>query len=113
MSINEFNEEYLLPLLEKINNLNKKCFVMGDFDIDLLKKSSKVVISQFFDNTISHYFSPYILQPSRITENSKSLIDNIFFNSLEYSLISGNLGVEISDHLIQFMILKDFKKKNV
>ena len=42
---------------------------------------------------------------------SKTLIDNIFFNSLEYESHSGNLLIEISDHLIQFLILEGFIKE--
>ena len=50
-----------------------------------------------------------ILQPTRL--QSKTLIDNIFFNSLEYQSNSGNLLIEISDHLIQFLILEGFIKE--
>ena len=42
---------------------------------------------------------------------SKTVIDNIFFNSLEYQSLSGNLLIEISDHLIQFLILDGFVKE--
>ena len=41
---------------------------------------------------------------------SKSLIDNIFVNTLEYPSYSGNILIEISDHLIQFLILEGFIK---
>ena len=50
-----------------------------------------------------------MLQPTRL--RSKTLIDNIFFNSLEYSSFSGNLLYELSDHLTQFMILEGFAKE--
>ena len=59
----------------------------------------------------SHFFTPYILQPTRL--HSKTLIDNIFFDSLEYQSKSGNLLIEISDHLIQFMILEGFVKNKI
>ena len=51
--------------------------------------------------------SALILQPTRVTKKSKTLIDNIFFNSLEFATISGNITHSISDHLIQFVILED------
>ena len=54
--------------------------------------------------------SALILQPTRVTKKSKTLIDNIFFNSLEFVTISGNITHSISDHLIQFVILEDFIK---
>ena len=57
----------------------------------------------------SHFFTPFILQPSRL--KSKTLIDHIFLNSLEYISTSGNLLIELSDHLTQFLILEGFAKK--
>ena len=55
---------------------------------------------------MTNNYSPYILQPTRL--KSKSLIDNIFFNSLKYNSHSGNLLVQISDHLIQYLVLENF-----
>ena len=56
-----------------------------------------------------HFFTPYILEPTRL--HSKTLIDNIFLNSLEYQSSSSNLLIEISDQLIQFVILQGFVKE--
>ena len=41
---------------------------------------------------------PYILQPTRITERSATLIDNIFANTYAMNAISGNLVSKISDN---------------
>jgi hypothetical protein len=49
---------------------------MGDFNIDLL---SGLTLSNL------------ILQPTRITDHSETIIDNIFFNSTDYDLTSWNL----------------------
>ena len=57
----------------------------------------------------SYFFLPYILQPTRITERSATLIDNIFANSYSMDAISGNLVLDISDHLPQFLIVDDIK----
>ena len=49
---------------------------------------------------LSNFFQPQILQPTRIIgNNSPSLIDKIFFNSIEHQTVSGNLITKISDHL--------------
>ena len=56
----------------------------------------------------SNFYSPFILQPTRPI--SKSLIDNIFLNTLEYNLTSGNITIQLSDHLFQFVILEGFFK---
>ena len=56
----------------------------------------------------SYFFMPLVLRPTRVTDKSKTLIDNIFFNSFEFTTLSGNITHSISDHLIQFVILEDF-----
>ena len=107
--IQEFTNYHLDPILEKIGSENKQCVLMGDFNVDLLKTNSHIASSEFYNNLTSHFFTPYILEPTRL--HSKTLIDNIFFNSLEYQSLSGNLFIEISDHLIQFLILQGFVKE--
>ena len=107
--IQEFNQCFVEPLLQKINSENKQCILMGDFNIDLLKCESHEDSNAFLNNLSSSFFTPYVLQPTRLA--SKTLIDNIFFNSLEYQSYSGNILIEIADHLIQFLILEGFVKE--
>ena len=106
-SVNDFTEDFILPLLNKLAFENKKCLIMGDFNIDLLKSSNNTAISNYYQTMCSFYFAPFVLQPTRITNTSSTLIDNIFFNSLEHITTSGNFEYQISDHLIQFLILQD------
>ena len=111
LSIQEFTNTCLEPILQKISLEKKQCALMGDFNIDLLKLDVNNDYNQFYNNLSSHFFSPFILQPTRL--QSKTLIDNIFFNSLEYQSSSGNLLIEISDHLVQFVILEGFIKNKI
>ena len=53
-----------------------------------------------------YLFAPCILQPTR--PQSKTLIDNIFINTIEYFIESGNLMIKLSDNLFLFAFLKDF-----
>jgi hypothetical protein len=48
---------------------------------------------------LMHHFLPLILQPTRITDSSATLIDNIFTNSHDGILESAILTADISDHL--------------
>ena len=81
---------------------------MGDFNIDLIKKDS-IYINNFYNTMSSNFFTPYILQPIR--PESKTLIDNIFLNTIDYPSFSGNLTVKPSDHLFPYVFfLKDFLK---
>ena len=61
----------------------------------------------------SYDLLPQIMLPTRITDNSKTLIDNIFLDSCRFLPISGNLTYHISDHLPQFMLLKNTKINSV
>ena len=107
--VHEFNQCFIDPLLHKINSENKRCILMGDFNIDLLKCEMHEDSNAFLNSLSSSFFTPYVLQPTRLT--SKSLIDNIYFNSLEYQSYSGNILIEIADHLIQFLIVEGFIKE--
>ena len=71
----------------------------------------------------SNYLLPYILQPTRVTDRSATLIDNIFANTFNFNALSGNLVIiiyilqptrvtdgsatKISDHFPQFLIIED------
>ena len=100
ISITDFAEKYIEPILHKINKERKEFVLMGDFNIDLLKASGDNAANKFYNSLTSYFFTPYILQPSRL--RSQTLIDNIFFNSLESHSYSGNLLHELSDHLTSF-----------
>ena len=50
---------------------------------------------------------PHIVQPTRIRNNSKTLIDDIYSNITTPNNILGNITATISDHLPQFCIAPD------
>ena len=111
ITVQQLNNDYIDPLLEKISVENKFCSLMGDFNIDFLKTDTNDNVNAFYNSAKSHFFAPYILQPTRPI--SKTRIDNIFINSVEYPSHSGNLTIQISDHLLQFVILEGFFKELV
>ena len=45
-----FNDEYLTPLLSRINKLKKICLFLGGFTINLLNSDTKPEASEFYDN---------------------------------------------------------------
>ena len=61
--------------------------------------------NEFLDSLVSNSFIPLILQPTRITSHSNTLIDNIFSIVIDPNIISGDLTGTISDHLPQFSII--------
>ena len=105
MDVKDFNENYLCPLMEKLND-KKHTFLLGDFNVDLMNTDSDEHTSTYLDTFSSNLYVPHIIHPTRITPHSKTLIDNIFSNVPNFSQgISGNLTISISDHLAQFLII--------
>jgi hypothetical protein len=88
------------------------CFLAGDFNLDLLKFDVNSQISNFIDMLVSYNFLPLSLLPTRITENSATLIDHVYlriksnsnFNQTD-NILTGNIITDISDHLSSFVIL--------
>ena len=79
---------------------------MGDFNINLVNYDSHPETNDFINLMVSHYLLPHILHPARVIDHSATIIDNIFFNALEFDTLSGNLLTKISDHFPQFLVIK-------
>ena len=85
---------------------------MGDFNIDLLNYESHHLTEEYINTMNSLSFQPMITKPTRITDYSATLIDHIFFNSLEYYTVSGNIIYDISDHLPNFVLIDNANIQN-
>ena len=95
MNINEFNDDYLNEFLDKLSKENKTIYLLGGFNINLLNYGLHPATNEFLVSLSSHYFLPHILQPSRVTTNSKTLIDNIFSNIAVPNITFSNLTVPL------------------
>ena len=107
MDLDGFNDNYLNSFHDRISQENKSVFSLGDFNIHLLKYDKHAPTNEFLNSLSSYMFLPHIVQPTRISTTSKTLIDNIFSNIHTPSSVSGNLTSSISDHLPQFLIVPD------
>ena len=92
-------------------NHPKKNFILGDFNVDLLKYEISDSINNFIDTLSSNFLLPLIFLPTRISKTS-TLIDNNFSNltSLEETEL-GNVTSTFSNHLLQFIFSQDFFSK--
>lgn len=81
---NKFHE-----MLTKISREHKPCYLLGDYNIDLLKYQHHNFTNDFIDTMFSHLFLPLITHPTRVTSHTASLIDNIFTNHTSSELSSG------------------------
>ena len=66
----------LETVLSKITHENKLFYLCGDFNINILKDEEKH-INDFIDMIYSYSLYPLILRPTRKTDKSETLIDNI------------------------------------
>lgn len=100
--------QYLQETLYSIADEDKLIHIRGDFNIDLLNYGHHTLTDNFINMMFSSHLMPSILHPTRITDTSSTLIDNIFLSNVsDCNILSGNLLSKISDHLPQFAILKD------
>ena len=95
--------EQILQTLQNYPNV----MILGDFNIDLLKIKEKEHVNAFFYCMISSGYFPKLTLPTRITSNSRTLIDNCFVKSLAdlSDITSGILHQNISDHQPYFISL--------
>ena len=113
MDTDDFNDVKLELLLSQLyREKNKKMFLVGDFNFDLLKVNTHDETSVFFNKMMLNFLLPVISIPTEINTVKDTLIDNIFTNEFSPYLISGNCTEDISDHLPSFLIIpKNIKKK--
>ena len=105
------------PIIERISSENRPCYILGDFNIDLLSNSSMGGSGQTFLNRFfSNGFYTRIDRPTRITEYSSTLIDHIFTNVHKNNSMSGIWVADIADHLPIYITLphssENFKSGN-
>ncbi len=88
----------LHELQQNLNNEHADSFLLGDFNIDLLRFSEHSKTNDFLDNTFSSGFTPLITKPTRITVTSATLIDHIYANKKLLNATSGILITDLADH---------------
>ena len=73
MDLNEFNDYYLHSLLDKLSKENKTVFLIGDFNVDLLKYDQHPSTNKFLDPLSTRMLLNHIIQETRIRNNSKTI----------------------------------------
>ena len=101
-----FLEEYS-TLLQRVNNLNKSSYICGDYNIDLVNVKINPRFGEFFEPIISSGFFLKITLPTRFTDQSATLIDDVFSTNIEEKEISDILLNHISDHQLLFTCIEN------
>ena len=107
-NLEEFTH-YMKNTLLKLNKEKKEIYICGDFNVNLLKYDEDIVVQKFYNLMTSHGFIPQIILPTRITDSSMNLIDNIYSNMFSNNTFGGNIIIEIADHLLQFVSIDSSK----
>ena len=95
-STDSFLDKFL-SILQSLPS-GRPCYIMGDFNINLLHYGTANHVNKFLDLMYSNSFFPLNDKPTRVTPTSETLIDNIFYNTFQHSLITTVLCTDISDH---------------
>ena len=103
-NITEFSNT-IHSILDKV--ASKPCYIMGNYNLDLLKHEIHHPTEKFLDIMYANYCIPLINRPTRITRESSTLIYNIFSNNHNVNdhQVNGILKTDITDHYIIFPIL--------
>ena len=107
MDLTNFNCNYLNKLLENISKEQKSFFLLGVFNVNFLNYHEHNQTNEFLGSLASNSFVLLILQPTRITSHSDTLIDDIYSSVIDPDIISSNLTATILDYLPQFAIISN------
>jgi len=101
--IKQFLQDFQV-ITKKMTCKKAECLITGDFNLNLLKHDVHSDTGCFLNGLLHDSFMPLITRPTRFSETSSTLIDNIFTNKIFDKYISGTLITDISDHLPIFYI---------
>ena len=90
-------QEYFDETLEKLIASNKSVYITGDFNINLLRAESSHYAQEFLLSLQSFSFTPTIDKPTRVHNNSATLIDNILTNKVDANITSDNIVSDICE----------------
>ena len=89
---------YLDKTMEKMVSDDKDVYIMGDFNIHLLKCESSQISQDFLFSLRICYLIPTVDKPMRVHRTSATWTDNIFVNHPDQLVATGNISSVISDH---------------
>ena len=69
----DFNNNFLKNFLKKINQEQKKVFLLGDFNVDLMHNNEHKSTSEFLDSLASNSSLPFNIQPGQQISDSRTL----------------------------------------
>ena len=99
-------------IIEKSVSEKKISYMIGDFNMNCLKYHENAKTKYFYDNIFEKGAIPIINRPTRISEHSASLIDNILTTDIfNDALKKGKIKSDVSDHFPIFFSIRLTKEK--
>ena len=84
------NEKFRIKFqycLSKIN-VKEKCYIFGDFNYDLTQTTENTHVYDFTEIMLNHSFFSVINIPTRITDTTATVLDQLWANSFCYAVKS-------------------------
>ena len=94
----ELFQQYFDRTVEKLRARGKQIFLMGDFNINLLRFHDCKYAQNFILSLQSFNLTPTIDKTNKSTS-----IDNIFASNLEDTITSGNIISDLTDHFFSLL----------
>ena len=103
-----FTDEFTF-ILNQLQKGKREVIILGDFNIDLLKTTTKPKIKEYLDSVMAHSFFPKITFPTRFSEQNGTLIDNALYKLSKhfFNATAGILIAKLSDHLPYFVCIEN------
>jgi hypothetical protein len=93
----EFSE-LLSNLCSEISNLNRTVYLLGDMNLDVLKYGVNNHVTDYIDLLFSFGLLQLVINPTRCTSHSSTLIDHVLTNNSVDSCDTVIILSKISDH---------------
>ena len=110
------NETFLKKLETIIEKTKSKpCYILGDLNYNLINIDKHAPTNEYYNMLTAASFKPLITKPTRITDRNETLIDHIWTNNLQNTIMNKSYIIltDITDHLPCINVVKhpDFRIK--
>jgi len=108
-NIDSFNTQFD-SLLSTVKDNRNIYMNVGDFNLNMLNVYLHASTTSFYNISIAYCLTPSISKPTRISEFTSTIIDNIFISTVKYKCNSTILCADISNHYPIMLELADMKE---
>ena len=77
-------------------------YLFGDLNLNILNDHRRTIGNEYLTMLAGNGLFPLITKPTRITQESATLIDHIFNSAIGYSIFPGIILGDIGDHFFTY-----------